>query len=338
MRPTDTHETSGALRHVVVSDEIYGLPFSKGLMASSIMATGLAPARAFHVAEIIENRLHENDMATVTHAELTCLALAVLRDEVGETYADSYAKWQTVKRVESPLIILLGGAPGVGKSTIATMLANRLGITRVIPTDAIREVMRAMFSTELLPTLQCSSFETSTAVHRPLPPDTDAVIAGFREQVAAVSVGVEALIARAVDEGTNLILEGAHVVPGFADLGLFAGRAVVVPMVIAVDDTEAHRSHFVLRGNDLAARPPDRYLSHFEDIRRIQGYLRAMADSHGVPVVPSYSLDATLSHVIDVVVTEAIGAVREPVGATGVDQTSHPSAASPAHAERRGTP
>ena len=45
-----------------------------------------------------------------------------------------------MRRLARPLIILLGGPTGAGKSTVATMLASRLGITRVIPTDAIREV------------------------------------------------------------------------------------------------------------------------------------------------------------------------------------------------------
>ena len=46
-------------RYIVISDAEHALPYSKGLMASSIMATGLPPARAFHVAERIEERLHQ---------------------------------------------------------------------------------------------------------------------------------------------------------------------------------------------------------------------------------------------------------------------------------------
>src|SRR5688500_14806238 len=140
-------------RHIVISDEEHALPYSKGLMASSIMATGLAPARAFHVAEQIEERLHERGMTSITRAELSELASEVLVREVGQRYADSFAKWQVLNRIDRPLIILIGGATGVGKSTVATQLAGRLGITRIIPTDAIREVMRSMFSEELMPTL-----------------------------------------------------------------------------------------------------------------------------------------------------------------------------------------
>jgi 2-phosphoglycerate kinase len=278
-------------------------------MASRIMATGLAPARAFHVAEVVEHRLHALDKRSVTGSELTELALAVLRDEVGERYASSFAKWHTVRQLDLPLVILLGGATGVGKSTIATMLASRLGITRVIPTDAIREVMRSMFSADLMPTLHTSSFDAARLVRNPLPRSADPVIIGFREQASAIAVGVEALIARAVDEGTDLIVEGAHLAPGFLDRSRFNGEAVVVPLVVTVDDEELHRSHFVVRADEVRNRPSERYLDFFDNIRKLQKYIKSLALEHEVPIVPSYNLDATLSRVIELVVHQAIEAL-----------------------------
>ena len=299
-------------RHVIISDEEYELPYSKGLMASSIMATGLPPARAFHVAEVIEEHLARTGLPYVSRAELNGLALDVLRAETGDRYAESFAKWQRAKRLDVPLVILLGGATGVGKSTIATMLASRLGITRVIPTDAIREVMRSMFTAELFPTLHTSSYDTARLVRVPLPRNADPVIIGFREQTAAVSVGVEALIQRAVDEGTDLIVEGAHLVPGFADLSGFAGHAVVVPMIVTVDDEEVHRSHILKRASESRNRPADHCLELFGNIVKMQRYIKSLAFQHGVPVVPSYNLDATLSHVIELVVARATDAVPRP--------------------------
>ena len=298
-----------AQRHVVISDNEYELPYSKGLTASRIMATGLAPARAFHVAEVLEQRLHDLDRLSVTSSELTDLTLDVLRDEVGDRYASSFSKWHTVRQLDLPLVILLGGATGVGKSTIATMLASRLGVTRVIPTDAIREVMRSMFTEDLMPTLHTSSFDAARLVRSPLPRSADPVIIGFREQVSAVAVGIKALVSRAVEEGTDLIVEGAHLVPGFVDPRPFEGSAVVVPMVVTVDDEELHRSHFVVRAEETRTRPSDKYLDFFDNIRKVQKYVKSLALEHGVPIVPSYNLDATLSRVIELVVNQAIEAL-----------------------------
>ena len=238
---------------------------------------------------------------------------------MGDRYAESFAKWQMVQRLDLPLIILLGGATGVGKSTIATMLANRLGITRVIPTDAVREVMRSMFTADLFPSLHTSSFDAARLVRHPLPRSADPVIIGFREQVSAVAVGIEALVSRAVSEGTDLIVEGAHVVPGFFDLARFENKAVVVPLVVTVDEVELHRSHFVQRSHDSRNRPAERYLDSFQNIRKMHRYVRSLALQHNVAIVPSYNLDATLSQVIDLVVGQAFKAVPDRTGPGPLD-------------------
>src|SRR5437867_1410272 len=108
-----------ASKYIVVSDRA-GLPYSKGLMASSIMATGLAPSRAYEVAEQIEQELISSHRYQITLAQLRDEAARVLASIVGERYAKTYLKWQAVEELELPLIVLIGGATGVGKSTIAT--------------------------------------------------------------------------------------------------------------------------------------------------------------------------------------------------------------------------
>ena len=142
------------------------------------------------------------------------MALEVLTEIAGDRYAKNFLRWREVEKLDVPLVILIGGATGVGKSTIATQLAARLGIVRFVATDAIREVMRSMFSPELMPTLHTSSFEADAALREPPTRSADPLIVGFREQTAAVAVGIDALIERAALEGTSIIIEGAHVVPG----------------------------------------------------------------------------------------------------------------------------
>lgn len=296
-------------QHIVVSDRA-GLPFSKGLMASSLMATGLVPFRAYEVAERVEEQLLGAERFEITREELVDLAAETIRTMVGERYADTYRNWQAVEELDLPFIILIGGTTGVGKSTIATQLAARLGITRIISTDAIREVMRVMFSERIMPALHTSSFEASQAIRGPIQRSADPVIVGFEQQVRAVSVAVEALIERAVLEGTDLIMEGAHLVPGFVESPDWSppweDKAVVVPIVVTVDDEDVHRSHFFLRSTEAGHRNVERYLSSFENIRKIQKYIRGAAEQRRVPVIPSYSLDATLAAVIDHVVERAV--------------------------------
>jgi 2-phosphoglycerate kinase len=300
--------------HIVISDREPGLPFSKGLLASQVMVTGLSPFRAYQVAEAVEERLRAEGRVSLTSEELSDAALAVLGEIAGDRYAKNFVRWREVERLDVPLVILIGGSTGVGKSTIATQLAARLGIVRVVATDAIREVMRAMFSQELMPSLYVSSFEAgSTLREAPLRPE-ERVIVGFREQTAAVSVGLRGLLDRAAIEGTSLIIEGAHAVPGFFDLEPWSDRVVAVPLVITVEQEELHHGHFSQRGLDSPARPPDRYEEGFGSIRQVQKYIKSQALSHGVPIIPNYNLDQTLTSVIDLVVARAmerVGAAQE---------------------------
>ncbi len=62
------------------------------------------------------------------------------------------------------LIILLGGSSGTGKSTLASLIASRLGISTVLSTDSIRHIMRNFVSREENPILFCSTYETAKFV------------------------------------------------------------------------------------------------------------------------------------------------------------------------------
>jgi 2-phosphoglycerate kinase len=290
---------------ILISDRDSGLPFSKGLLASQIMVTGLSPYRAYQVAEEVEIRLNERRIGALSSDDLAEITLEVVGELAGERYASNYVRWQRVEHLDVPVVILIGGATGVGKSTIATQLAARLGIVRVVATDAIREVMRAMLSPQLMPTLHVSSFQADQVMREPPTSRGDALVMGFREQTAAVSVGINALIERAATEGTSIVIEGAHVVPGFFDTDVHANRIVAVPFIIGVDDEERHRSHFAAREDAVAARPATRYAEGFDGIRRLQGYVKSQALAHGVPVIPNHSFDQTIATVVELVMDKA---------------------------------
>ncbi len=141
-----------------------------------------------------------------------------------------------------------------------------------------------MFSERIMPTLHTSSFEAASADPGADPArSADPVIVGFEQQVRAVSVAVEALIERSVLEGTDLIIEGAHLVPGFIESPPWAppweDKAVVVPIVVTVDDEDVHRSHFFLRATEAGQRNVERYLTAFDNIRKVQKYIRSAAQA-----------------------------------------------------------
>jgi 2-phosphoglycerate kinase len=285
-----------------------GLPYSKGLMAQSLSASGISPESAYELARLIEKRLDELGAATIETGELHELAAETLLTHQGDQAVRRFRDWSRVDRLDRPLVVLLGGTAGVGKSTVASMLANRLGITRVIATDAIRHVLRASFSRELMPWVHYSSFEAASAVPRGAHHMPDPDLAGFARQVELVGTGIEAIVERACIERSSTILEGVHAVPGSLRPDLHS-RCTPVPALLVVEDEVAHRGHFALRGGE---RPAERYLASFDRIRKLQGHLVAAAEAAGVPVVENGSVDGAVTQLMELVLDAAatVGSVR----------------------------
>jgi 2-phosphoglycerate kinase len=290
-------------RTVVIRSD-YGLPYSKGLMAQSIMATGLAPERAFALAAEIERRLTGSGAAEVDLADLRALAEDVLTAQEGEQVVNRFRQWWRLRRLERPLLVLIGGVTGVGKSTVATQLAGRLGITRVIATDQLRQVVRAFFSQDFMPAVHHSSFNVAAAL-RPYGDDQSGTVAGFLRQAHDLAPGIDALVQRAVSEGTPIVLEGVHLLPEIPDPSLRA-QAVAVRVLLAARDEQEHRAHFQRRGAETP-RASGRYLEAFDRIRILQDYLIERAEREAIPIIDEEGIEPALARVTEVVL-EAVGA------------------------------
>lgn len=235
--------------------------------------------------------------------ELTGEFLATM---AGEQWAARYAKLYRLSKLDRPLIVLIGGTTGVGKSTIATEVAHRLGITRIVSTDSIREVMRGIFTKDLMPAIYESAFNAWRGLRVPVPHGANPVIVGFREQTAVVTTGVKALIDRSVVEGDSLVLEGIHLAPGYIETRQFK-NARVVQLVIAVDDEDSHRSHFYIREVQTdGMRPFERYRANFSNIRLLGHYIEDLARERGIPVIVSHQLDLTVADVIEHIIDAAV--------------------------------
>jgi 2-phosphoglycerate kinase len=226
----------------------------------------------------------------------------VLGEVEGAESTRRLRRLRELQELDLPIILLVGGATGTGKSTVATEAAYRLGITRVTSTDFVRQTMRAFFSQEFMPSIHYSSFEAADGLREPEQAE-DPVIAGFMEQTRNVLVGVRASLERALEEGWSMVLEGVHVVPGMLPP---MERALVVQCVLAIDDIDEHTSHFMIRdiGSD-GLRPHSKYIDRLDDIRRIQDYIVRRARRHGVPVIGNTDIRSAIDRVVELVLASA---------------------------------
>jgi 2-phosphoglycerate kinase len=277
----------------------HGLPYSRGLMARALMAVGVAPDRAYALARRVGIDIAMRDTDVVEIDRLEALAVEILGEEEGGEAVRQLRRYQALRELDLPIVILIGGATGTGKSTVATEIAYRLGITRVNSTDFIRQTMRAFFSHDFMPSIHYSSFEAGVA----MPEADDPLVAGFLEQSRNVLVGVQASIERALQEGWSMVLEGVHLVPGL--LPAIEGGAVSSACVLKICDETAHAQHFFSREAGGAERPMAKYLDRFDEIRRLQDYIAGRAERRGVPVIENESADAATAAVAELVLSAA---------------------------------
>jgi 2-phosphoglycerate kinase len=268
----------------IVVHKGHGLPYSKGLMAQSLSATGISLERAFELARLVERRLAASGDDEIDTGALQAIAEEVLMAEEGPPALRRYRGWRRLDRLDRPLVVLIGGTTGVGKSTLASMLAGRLGVNRVIATDVIRQVLRAFFTSEAMPTVHHSAFEAGG-------------VSGYRDQAERVGTGIAAIVERAANEAKPVVVEGVHVVPGGVHPRV-RERCVLVEALVVVEDAELHMGHFSHRPG---TRPAERYLARFEDIRRVQDHLWDRARSEGVAVIDNDNVDGTLGRLMELV-------------------------------------
>jgi 2-phosphoglycerate kinase len=267
-------------------------------MARALMAVGVSPDRAYSLARRVGDDLAARGSDVVELDRLECLAVETLGEVEGREALRQLRRYQELRELDLPLVILIGGATGTGKSTVATEIAYRLGITRVTSTDFIRQTMRAFFSHEFMPAIHYSSFEAALA----LPDADDPLVAGFLEQSRQVLVGARASLERALQEGWSMVLEGVHLVPGL--LPTVVDRALVSACVLRISDETAHAQHFFTREAG-ADRPMAKYLDRFDEIRRLQRFIVERAERQDVAVIENESADRATRAVAELVLSAA---------------------------------
>ena len=288
-------------KEVFVKDGEVVVPFSPWLLAQSIMPTGIHPEKAYGVAREVGETLIESGKRFVKSHDITKLVNSNL-EEIDPKLPEIYEIWSNYKNlrakgdISQPLIVLLGGSTGSGKSSVALEVAHRLGIRNVIGTDYVRQVLRTLFSKDILPDLYLSTYNAYKAVKIPIAPGEDKVVIGYAEQAKHVAVGIEAIIGRAMQEGTDVLLEGIHILPSILADELLENPTVNL-LSLSIDSEEAHKERIAQRA-EYSSRPLESYMREFDKIRRIQNFIVEQSSSRGLPVIDNLDMDRSVEQII----------------------------------------
>lgn len=280
-------------------------PFSRGILARSISNSGVSPEEAYQLVEETKKELEESGNDMILSRDIKEFVSRKLVERGYDKQNRYYLTRSAIKNSSKPLLILIGGGSGVGKSTVSAEVAHKLGITRVVNTDTIREIMRSIISEDLIPTLHQSSFEAWKSLKTPLVENKQ--IYAFQQQVSLVSECVIAVIRRAIKEGLKMVINGVHIVPGFLKKSIISEYGdYILQYVIDVPDVEQHKQNFYKR-EESSSRDPERYIENIDNIRWTHDYILNMAQRNNVKIVENIDFDKLVIMILDDIIDKLNG-------------------------------
>lgn len=285
--------------------------FSVGLLSRHLEGCGIRHAEAREGARLVQEALRDRGEPVIDRLGLRRVVYETLKATCCAGAADRFLSRCRYDDSGEPLIVLIGGATGAGKSTVAARLAYLLDIVRTQSTDMMREIIRCYLVPHVAPTLGYSSFDAWQGLpeiaHMPRQTMTDnPVVSGFLAQFGTVKVALEATIQRAVKERDDLIVDGVHVLPTLLDLSAVREKAVVVPLVLAVTTIGRLGDQLKRRSREEPDRDSNRHRESLEGIWDLQGFMVDQAEKAGIAVIGNWDLEETVEQVIDEVMWQIV--------------------------------
>jgi len=183
-----------------------------------------------------------------------------------------------------PVVVLLAGTSGGGKSTLASLLAERLGMLNpmVLGTDMVRHALREAHPAHTQPLLHVSTYQTDQVLMQlqqkqqqqastdrvavssaraatvddadPCSPSSlhrhQLLLEGYKAQSRLVLQALRPLLLSLVRARRSVVVEGVHLLPEALPAlmqGVPEDDVTVVPFLVYVSDEQRHRDRLAAR-------------------------------------------------------------------------------------------
>ncbi|GLE00239.1 hypothetical protein PINS_up008966 [Pythium insidiosum] len=210
-------------------------------------------------------------------------------------------------------IVLLGGTSGTGKSTLASLLAARLRLTTVLPTDSVRHILRAFTSKEENPCAFVSTYQAGDALPESVVQELSVasdggmsahrlhkrkVLRGYKMQSDVVLDRLDRVLTMFERRQQSLVVEGVHLNTEQM-LTLVKRHPTCVPFVIYISNELKHRERFAVRARHMTIDPQaNKYIKYFDNIRIIQRHLCKYADKYLIPKIDNTNVDRSINAIL----------------------------------------
>jgi len=264
--------------------------FSPSRYRVDLETIGLTSDEALSIVDELSAHLLRRNKPGVTTKYIAKITYRLLRksEDLGSKVAYRWMVWRDFVNSGRPLLFLIGGTAGCGKSTIATGLASRLEIARMQSTDMLREVMRTMIPQQVEPILHKSSYSAWQELPDEIQETEEKgkrIFQGYCRQAEILSVAIKAVIHRALHERVSVIVEGVHFHPSIIKNIIEPSDALVVPVMLAILKKKNLQSRIKGRSTNVPQRRAEKYIEHFDSIWKLQTYLLSEADQADVPII-----------------------------------------------------
>ncbi|EPS66377.1 hypothetical protein M569_08399, partial [Genlisea aurea] len=191
------------------ADHYYVL--SRFLLSRMLTVTKIPNHVAIKIALELKKLLIDNSLLDVSQSDLEANLFKLMeRRGYGEEYINRYKMMTRFHHQRVPLVILVCGTACVGKSTIATQLAQRLNLPNVLQakyqpthTDIVYELLRTSTDAPL----------ASSPVWAREFGSSEELITEFCRECRIVRKGLGGDLKKALKDGKPIIIEGIHLDP-----------------------------------------------------------------------------------------------------------------------------
>ncbi len=278
--------------------------FSVGMLTRNLEGCGIRHEDAMQGARAVQELLRGYSEPVIDHRDLRRLIYETIKNTSGRDAADRFLSRCLFTDSRDPLIVLIGGPTGAGKSTIAARLAYLLDIVRTQSTDMMREIIRCYLVPHVAPTLAYSSFDAWQGLPEvePAPGQSlgeNPVLSGFLAQFDTIKMALEATIQRSVKERQDLIIDGVHVLPTRLNLKKIRDQAVVVPLLLAVPNITRLDDRLRRRSREQPSRDSDKQRQALSAIWELQTYMVDQAQRAGIPIIANWSVEESMEQILD---------------------------------------
>jgi mevalonate-3-phosphate-5-kinase len=187
-------------------------------------------------------------------------------------------------------IVLIGGIPGVGKTSISGYIAKSIGINIMLSGDYIREILRPFFPKDHV--INCSVYDSWKNFGSN---NEENLIRGFKEQGDIINKATMASIKRAKDNGEPIIIETLYFLPDQLKQVLDD----VIPLYIYIDSIFLHRERLLEREKFTHfGSSGERLASNLENYRILMKESLKQSNLYGIKIFENKNYGETRENIL----------------------------------------